>query len=93
MIRLHPNHLQRQDLDNPLMGEPQILGPQRRMRPALKPNHLADSQGARAQYGPHLLLIEYFLLLRPLLDLLIERMIEVLIEQGYLIEGGAEGVL
>lgn len=93
MIRLHSYHLQRQNLHNAFVSEPQILGPQRSMRPALKPNHLTDSQRTRAQYGPHLLLIKYFLLLRPLFDLLIKRMIEVLIEQGYLIEGGAEGVL
>lgn len=75
------------------MGESQILGPESRMRPSLKPNHLTDCQRTGTQYGPHLLLIKYLLLLRPLLDLLIERMIEVLIEQGYLIEGRAEGIL
>ena len=62
------------------------------MRPPVDADHLADPQGAWAQDGPDLLLVEHLALVVALLDFPLERMVEVLVEEWYFVEGGAEGV-
>jgi hypothetical protein len=59
---------------------------------SLEANHLADGEGAGTQYRPDFLLIEDLFLLDALLDLLLEGVVQVFIEEGYLVEGGAKGV-
>lgn len=63
------------------------------MRSSVDSYHLANSKCARAKHRPHLLLVKYFSLLVPLLDLSLESMVEVLIKQRYFVKGGAKGVL
>ena len=55
--------------------------------------HLAHAQCTGAQDWPDFLFIEDLSLLAPLLDLALEGMFEILVEEWYFIEGGAEGVL
>ena len=93
MIGLHSHHFQREDLDDTLIGQSEVFGLEGRVTSSFETNHLADSQCTGAQYRPHFLFIKDLFLLYSLLDFFLERVVEVFIEEGYLVEGGAKSVL
>ncbi len=92
VVPVHPHHLQRQYFDESLLVEADVFGGEGGVGAPVDADHFADPQGARAQHRPHLFLVEDFALVVALLDFSLQRVVEVLVEEGYFVEGGAEGV-
>lgn len=92
MIRFHSDHFQWKDLYYPLMGQPKVFSSQCGVTSSFEANHLTHCQSTRTEYWPNFLLVKHLFLLNSLLDLLLEGVVEVFIEEGYLIKSGAEGV-
>ena len=80
VVSVKPHHFEREYFDQSILVESDIFGGKGSMATPFDPNHLADSEDARAQYAPYFLFIEDFVFLVALLYFELESMIEVLIE-------------